>query len=95
MKLITLSFVVCAFFYSNNSAFASTNRVVKLNVDGMYTETCPVLLKSAVRKIKGVKNIEASLENKNAVIEFDDTITSLKNIQEVIEQQVGFSTELR
>lgn len=69
--------------------------VVNLHVDGMYTDTCPTLLKSAVRKIEGVKHVEASLEGKSATIEFDGSMTSLETIQDVIKDQAGFSTALK
>lgn len=77
------------------STYASTDKVVTLSVDGMTTDACPVLLKSAVQNIKGVKKVEASLEHKSATVEFDEKLTSLDNIQNIIETQVGFSTRLK
>lgn len=91
-------FIFIAFltlFFASLNSYASTDKLVNLSVEGMFSNTCPILLKSAVSKIKGVKTVEASLENKSAKIEFDENITSLKNIQETIKTQVGFSTELK
>lgn len=76
------------------SAHAGDNNVVQLQIDGMVSATCPVLLKSAVQKIAGVKRVDASLENNTATIEFDANLTSLRNIRDVIEQQAGFGTHL-
>lgn len=76
------------------TAFADS-RIVSLSVKGMTSPTCPVLLKSAVGKMKGVKKVEASLENHSATIEFDEKVTSLENIQDTIESRVGFSTHVK
>jgi copper chaperone CopZ len=71
------------------------SKVVNLQVDGMTTPTCPALLKSAVSKIKGVKQVQASLENNSATIEYDENITNLEKIQDTIESHVGFTTNVR
>lgn len=90
--MITLLIVLL----SSTGAYAQNNtKVVNLHVDGMYTDTCPVLLKTAVARIRGVKNVEASLEGNSATIEFDDSITSVETIQHVIKDQAGFITELK
>lgn len=73
----------------------SATKVVRLNVTGMTSPTCPVLLKSAVRKINGVKNVAASLENNSATIEYDEKVTTLEKIQDTIAQQVGFGTDIK
>lgn len=70
-------------------------RIVNLLVNGMTSPTCPVLLKSAVKNIQGVKSVQASLENHSATIEFDEEQTSLEKIQDTIEASVGFSTKLK
>ena len=94
MKTMIITYVFV--LLTSTGAFAqSNNRVVELQVDGMYMDTCPVLLKSAVRKIRGVKNVEASLEDKSATIEFDSEMTSVEMIQDVIRDQAGFTTALK
>lgn len=98
MKRTTLYiiFSVIVFFNSAAGALAEgKSKVVSLQVSGMISKTCPVLLKSAVRRLKGVKNVSASLENKSATIEFDEKQVSLEKIQDTIEEQVGFSTKLQ
>jgi len=71
------------------------SKVVNLQVDGMTTPTCPTLLKAAVSRIKGVKHVQASLENRSATIEYDENITNLEKIQDTIESHVGFATNVK
>lgn len=96
MKSAIFTFIaIFVLFLSSMSSYAGTDKVVSLSVDGMFSDACPVLLKSAVRKIKGVKNVEANLENKSARIEFDEAQTTLENIQATIKSAVGFNTEIK
>lgn len=74
---------------------AAEYKLVTLQVNGMTTPTCPVLLKSAVSKIKGVKRVEASIEHHSATIEYDDNLTDLVQIQDTIEFQAGFTTDIK
>ena len=79
----------------NSAAAQNRHTVVKLSVNGMTMPTCPAILKSAVRKIKGVKSVEASLDDHSATIEFDQNVISLENIQDIIESHAGFTTDLK
>ena len=89
-KMILLT---ALFLSATLNVYAAESTVVSLKVNGMLSPTCPALLRSAVKKIDGVKSIKASLENKSAVIEFDQSKTSLEKIQDEIAFKVGFSTE--
>jgi mercuric ion binding protein len=92
----SIIFSLILFFNLANLAYAEgTTKVVSLSVNGMMTRTCPTLLKSAVRKIDGVKHVDASLETKSATIEYDETKTSLDEIQKTIKSKVGFTTRLQ
>ena len=73
----------------------AASKVVYLQVDGMTTPTCPTLLKSAVKDIKGVKHVEANLEKKSATIVYDESLISLEKIQNRIKSAVGFTTKVK
>ena len=91
IKSFALVFILCLF--SITGAYAETKlRVVKLDVSGMSSPACPKILASAVKRLQGVKTVNASLEQHRATIEFDDSLTSLKTIQDTIYLQAGFST---
>lgn len=77
--------------YGNAAEF----RQVTLQINGMTSPTCPVLLKSAVSKIQGVKRVDASLESHSATIEYDEHQTNLAQIRDAIEFQAGFGTEIK
>ena len=92
----SLLFVFVLYLCSSFSAMAQQpERTVDLQVEGMISASCPVLLKSAVGKIKGVKKVEASLKDKTAKIEYDESQTSLKEIQDTIKAKVGFNTKIK
>lgn len=55
-----------------------------LKVDGMMCAHCVKHVEDACRKVQGVKNAKASLENKNVTIECDNS-TSLEEIKKQIE----------
>jgi len=38
--------------------------------------TCPITVEKALERVKGVKQVEVTFENKLAVVTFDDEITN-------------------
>lgn len=66
-----------------------------LRIVGMSTPACPALVKSAVRRIAGIRQVDASLEQRSATVEFDPARTSVEEIRRVIKQDVGFDSEVR
>ena len=68
-------------------------QTVTLNIDGM---TCGGCVKSVTRLLEGVEGVEkaeVSLENKNAVITFDESKTDTDALIEVVEDG-GFDAAL-
>lgn len=74
---------------------ARQSTLVNLQVDGMYSPSCPRILQSAVRKIDGVHRVEASLETHSATVAFDADKTTVEQIQRIIRDQAGFDTSLQ
>lgn len=54
-------------------------------VQGMTCATCPVTVKAAVKKLKGINDVKTSLEEKNAVVDFDVQKTNSSEIKRAIE----------
>ncbi|MEQ3657847.1 MAG: mercury resistance system periplasmic binding protein MerP [Glaciecola sp.] len=50
---------------------------VTLEVPTMDCVTCPITVEKALERVKGVKLVEVTLENKLAVVTFDDELTTL------------------
>ena len=93
--MVTLMLATLVIFTVNVDVFAQgDSTVVSLKITGMTTPTCPVLLTSAVEKIDGVKSVSASLEHNSATIEFDESQITLEKIRKIIQNQVGFDSEL-
>ena len=62
---------------------------VEIKIEGMHCEGCSKRLTKVLSLVDGVKNIEVSLENKLADIEYDETVAKLEDFYEAIED-AGF-----
>ena len=56
----------------------AATKTVTLSVPGMTCAACPITVKKALNKVEGVAKIEVSLENKEAVVTFDDAKTKVE-----------------
>jgi mercuric ion binding protein len=56
---------------------AAADKTVVLSVPGMNCELCPITVKKAISKVPGVKSVEASYEKKQAIVTFDDAMTTV------------------
>ncbi len=54
-------------------------------VQGMTCTTCSLTVKTAVRKLKGINEVTASLEEKNAVVDFDSQKINTIEIKKAID----------
>ncbi len=55
----------------------ATMKSVTLAVPGMTCSTCPITIKQALTRVKGVTKVEVSYEKMQAVVTFDDTKTTV------------------
>lgn len=69
-------------------ALAESESVV-LSVPDMYSPACPVLARKALQKVDGVREVQASLERKEAVVVFDAGRTSVDKLVEAT-KHAGF-----
>lgn len=53
---------------------------VTLNVAGMTCSSCPITVKKALSKVKGVQQVTTNFKLKQAVVSFDDTQTTLQKL---------------
>lgn len=75
--ILTISFVTAlstAIF-----AYAAIQQVT-LEVAGMTCSSCPVTVKKALSKVKGVEHVTTNFKLKQAVVSFDDTQTTLQKL---------------
>lgn len=53
-------------------------QTVTLSVPGMTCSACPITIKVALNKVDGVAQVDVSYPDREAVITFDDTRTSVE-----------------
>lgn len=75
--ILTTSFVTA--LSSSILSFAAIQQVT-LNVAGMTCSSCPITVKKALSKVKGVQQVTTNFKLKQAVVSFDDTQTTLQKL---------------
>ena len=61
---------------------AAATQTVTLSVPSMFCETCPITVKTALSRVEGVAKVEVRLEQKEAVVAFDDSRTRVEALLE-------------
>ena len=67
---------------------------VCFDVQGMTCATCGITVKSAVKKLKGVEEVKASVEKKNAIVKYDKSLTTPDAIKKAIDG-VGYKATIQ
>lgn len=62
-----------------------------MRINGMTCKHCQRTVTEAISSLKGVENVEVSLENKSAVITFDSELTDSEIIKQAV-QASGYET---
>lgn len=82
MKKLLIGFVLVGF--TSLGYAAEKEEKACFHVEGMTCTTCTLTLKTAVKKLNGIKSVNASVENKSAVVSFNPEQTTKKQIKEKI-----------
>jgi len=89
------AFLMMAFPYYGQIFYPNTqkqgSKVEKLNtqkvtyaISGMTCASCAAHINHEVNSLKGIQSVTISFENKNAVIEWDTTKTSISELENTI-----------
>jgi mercuric ion binding protein len=78
--------------FMSASLFADEQSVV-LSVPGMKCPACPITVMVAIKRVKGVKSVNVSLENKQAEVSYNDQLTDISKLQ-VATKNVGFPSQV-
>lgn len=78
---------------SGSPAWAAT-RTVNLSVPGMTCATCPLTVKTALRKVDGVLEAKVTWEPKEAVVTYDDARTDVGALTEAT-RNVGYPSTVK
>ncbi len=75
------------------SGLGFAEKVFVIDVEGMTCKLCPIAVKKAVSKVKGVKWVSASLENRVAVVVTEDSVKG-EEILEVISKAGNYKGKI-
>ncbi len=81
MKTIKL-ILVGTFLLALSSIANAAEKTVTLDVDNMTCMSCPYQVKSSLKKVDGVTSVSASLDTQQAVVTFDDAVTTIAILTE-------------
>ena len=84
--------ITVAFLFFSGALSAEEESVV-LSVPGMKCPACPVTVMVAIKRVEGVKSVNADFESKLAEVSYDDRLTNISNIQAAAEN-VGFPSQV-
>lgn len=90
LQNLTLTFGL--FLLATNAQAA--DQTVTLSVEGMTCQTCPYQVRSALKGVEGVLSVEATLETREAIVTYDDEITTIASLTEATEN-AGYHSELK
>lgn len=77
MKKITALVILTTFI---SQAWAGS-QTITLSIPGMTCAACPITVKKAISKVEGVSEVEINFEKREASVSFDDSKTTLQQIQ--------------
>lgn len=77
-----------------SSAALAENKTVTLSVPGMYCEICPATVKKALSRVPGVAKVDANYKDKQAVVTYDDSKTSIQALTKATEN-AGYPSSLK
>lgn len=86
MRRIQIALLVLSSFGFLGPAWAEK---ACFEVQGMTCATCPLTVKAAVKKLIGIREVTASLQEKNAVVDFDSRKINAAEIKKAIDS-VGY-----
>lgn len=66
-------------------------RTIAVPVNGMICQICAGQVKAALKEVRGVRDVEISLENRNAVIRYADGEVSMDEVTRAI-TELGYKT---
>lgn len=73
---------ISAVMLSASSIAIAGEKVVSLEVDNMTCMSCPYQVQSALKRVDGVIDAEASLDSGQAVVTYDDAVTNIASLTE-------------
>jgi len=67
---------------------------IELNIKGMHCPSCTILVREALTETKGVKEANVDLKKANAIVSFDEKLTTEKQLIEAVRKE-GYDARLK
>jgi len=85
--------VIAVMILFMSGALSAEEKSVVLSVPGMKCPACPITVMVAIKRVQGVKSVNANFESKLAVVSYDDQLTNISSLQEAA-KNVGFPSKV-
>lgn len=72
------------------AGYALAAQQVVMDIKGMTCELCPLAIKKSLEKVKGVKSVKVSFEEKKARLIVEDAVND-KALEEAVRKAGGYS----
>lgn len=92
MKALRNAALVAILALASSAAWAM--KTVTLSVPDMSCSTCPIQVKKALSRVPGVSNASASLEQKEAVVTYDESRTNVETLMKAT-AHIGFPSTVK
>ncbi len=92
LKALINAFLVALLAVASGAALAM--QTVTLSVPDMSCSTCPIQVRQALSKVRGVSKASASLETKEAVVTYDESKTNVEALMKAT-ADIGFPSTLK
>jgi mercuric ion binding protein len=95
VKTLTTMFTILGLAVLPVSPALAETKTVTLSVSGMTCAACPITVKTALSKVKGVEKVEVSFEKREAVVTYDNAKTNVAALKEATKNAGYPATEKR
>lgn len=85
--------VITVVFLFISGALSAKEESVLLSVPGMKCPACPITVMVAIKRVEGVKSVNADFKSKLAEVSYDDQLTNISDIQEAA-KNLGFPSQV-
>ena len=92
MKALRNAALVAILALASSAAWAM--KTVTLSVPDMSCSTCPIQVKKVLSRVPGVSNASASLEQKEAMVTYDENRTNVEALMKAT-AHIGFPSTVK
>jgi mercuric ion binding protein len=78
----SIRLILTAAVFALSGPASAAQQTVTLSVPGMSCVSCPTIVKGSLQEVEGVIDVEVSLEEKTAVVTFDDAKAGIVDLIE-------------